>query len=112
MIILRRLASLLVCGFVSSAGLVHADAVVDWNEIAQQAIVVGRPGPPGAIDSALVQIAVHDAVQAIDKRYEPYHVEIQGPKGSRYAAVAAAAHGVLVGLLPAQLSARDASACI
>jgi hypothetical protein len=107
MIILRRLASLLVCGFVSSAGIVHADAVVDWNEIAQQAIVVGRPGPPGALDSALVQIAVHDAVQAIDKRYEPYHVEIKGAKGSRSAAVAAAAHDVLVGLYPAQIATLD-----
>ena len=92
-----------------AAGPAHADAVVDWNEIAQPAIAAGRPGPIGAMDSALVQIAVHDAVQAIDKRFEPYHVEVKGAHGSRSAAAAAAAHGVLVGMYPAQAATLDAT---
>lgn len=92
-----------------AAGIAHADAVVDWNEIAQPAIAAGRPGPIGAIDSALVQVAVHDAVQAIDKRFEPYHVEVKGAHGSRSAAAAAAAHGVLVGIYPAQAATLDAT---
>lgn len=104
-----RLAGLILCGFLGFAGSARADAVVDWNEIAQQAIAVGRPGPPSSLDSALVQIAVHDAVQALDKRYEPYHVEIKGAHGSRSAAVAAAAHDVLVGLYPAQAASLDAA---
>jgi hypothetical protein len=45
----------------------------------------------------LVHIAVHDAVQAIEKRFEPYHFETGPAYGSRSAAVAAAAHDVLVG---------------
>ncbi len=100
------IAALSVCGWLA-AGPACGDAVTDWNEIAQQAIVAGRPGPIGAVDSALVQVAVHDAVQAIDKRFEPYHVDVKGAKGSRSAAAAAAAHAVLVGIYPAQATALD-----
>src|SRR5207344_1543284 len=55
----------------------------------------------------LVQVAVHDAVQAYEKRFEPYHVDIERAKGSPAAAVAAAAHDVLVGLYPTQATALD-----
>jgi hypothetical protein len=102
------IAALSLCGGIA-AGPACGDAVTDWNEIAQQAIVTGRPGPIGAIDSALVQVAVHDAVQAIDKRFEPYHVEVKGARGLRSAAAAAAAHGVLVGMYPAQAATLDAT---
>jgi hypothetical protein len=103
------LAALGMCALIGVAGPACGDAVTDWNEIAQQAIAVGRPGPIGAVDSALVQVAVHDAVQAIDRRFEPYHVEIKGANGSRSAAAAAAAHAVLVGMYPAQGASLDAA---
>lgn len=102
------MAALSVCGFIA-AGPARGDAVTDWNEIAQQAIVAGRPGPIGAMDSALIQVAVHDAVQAIDRRFEPYHAEVKGAYGSRSAAAAAAAHAVLVGIYPAQAATLDAT---
>jgi hypothetical protein len=104
---LQTIAGLTVFGLFIWAGSAHADAVTDWNAIAQPAIAAGRPGAPGALDSALVQIAVHDAVQALDKRFEPYHVEIKRAKGSQSAAVAAAAHDVLAGLYPAQATSLD-----
>ena len=104
---LSRLAGPVLCGLISSTGLAYADAVTDWNEIAQPAIATGRAGPSGVLDSALVQIAVHDAVQAIERRFEPYYAEVKGAKGKRSAAVAAAAHGVLVGLYSAQQAALD-----
>ena len=107
MTMLKRLTGLIVFGLLIWAGPAGADAVSDWNVIAQPAIAVGRPGAPGALDSALVQIAVHDAVQALDKRFEPYHVVIRGAKGSQSAAVAAAAHDALVGLYPAQATSLD-----
>jgi hypothetical protein len=92
----------------------RADAVVDWNEITVASVTAGRPGPIGVVDIALVQIAVHDAVQAMDRRYEPYHAEIQVSridrlKGRRSAAVAAAAHDVLIGMYPAQAATLDAT---
>ena len=84
-----------------------ADAVTDWNQITVDAVTVGRPGPIGIVDIALVQVAVHDAVQAIEKRFEPYHFEVERASGRRSAAVAAAAHDVLVGMYPAQAATLD-----
>ena len=105
----KVLAATSVCVLAHWAGSACADAVTDWNEITVAAVTVGRPGPIGSLDIALVQLAVHDAVQAIDRRFEPYHVEIRAAKGSRSAAAAAAAHDVLVGLYPAQSGSLDAS---
>ncbi len=100
----KKLASGLAYGMLCTTGIVHADAITDWNEIAQGAIVLptGRPGPIGVLDSALIQIAVHDAVQAIDRRYEPYYAEVPGAQGRRSAAAASAAYGMLTGLYSAQ----------
>ncbi|HKS55068.1 MAG TPA: vanadium-dependent haloperoxidase [Steroidobacteraceae bacterium] len=105
----KALAGLILTGALSWTGTVAADAVTDWNEITMNAVTLGRPGAPGTLDMALVHVAVHDAVQAIEQRFEPYHVEIKGAKGSRSAAVAAAAHDVLVGLYPAQAATLDAT---
>ncbi len=107
MAIFKVLAGLLAWGALGWAGPVLADAVTDWNEIAQPAIAAGRPGGQGALDAALVQVAVHDAVQAFEHRFEPYHVDIKRASGSPSAAVAAAAHDVLVGLYPTQATALD-----
>ncbi|NJO13539.1 MAG: vanadium-dependent haloperoxidase [Gammaproteobacteria bacterium] len=103
------LAGLTACGLMSIAAPVQADAVTDWNEITVASAAAGRSCPVCALDIALVQLAVHDAVQAIEQRFEPYHVEVKGAKGSRSAAVAAAAHDVLVGMYPAQAASLDAT---
>lgn len=89
---------------------IRADAVADWNAIAVQATVAAaRPGPSGVVDIAIVQAAIYDAVQAIEKRYEPYYVEIPGATGSAAAATAKAAHDVLVNRFPAQQASLDAA---
>ena len=104
---------LMAVALLGGATPVLADAVTDWNEITVQAVSAGRPGPIGAVDIALVQVAVHDAVQAIDRQFEPYHAQIAGrgerAQGRRSAAVAAAAHDVLVGMYPAQAATLDAT---
>jgi hypothetical protein len=87
-----------------------ADAVTDWNAIAVQTISAAtpaRPAPVSFLDMAIVQAAVYDAVQAIDKRFKPYHVEIPGAFGSPEAAAAKAAHDILINLFPAQKTALD-----
>src|SRR5687768_11290910 len=82
---------------------VNADVVTDWNAITVQAtLTANRPGPSGVVDIAIVHAAMYDAVQAIEKRYEPYYVEIPGASGSPIAAAAKAAHDVLVNRFPAQ----------
>jgi hypothetical protein len=99
--------------WLSWTGTVQADAVTDWNAIAVQALAPPpptappRPGPVVFLDLAIVQAAVHDAVQAFDKRFEPYHVVIPNAAGSPVAAVATAAHDVLVNILPSQTDALD-----
>lgn len=83
----------------------NADAVSDWNAIAVQTVttaVPAHPGPVQFVDMALVQIAVYDAVQNIDRRYKPYYVELPGAAGSPSAAAAKAAHDMLVHLFPGQ----------
>ncbi len=89
----------------------QADAVSDWNLIAATAYgtatATGRPGTIGVIDLAMVHAAVYDAVQAIEKRFEPYHVEIPNASGSPVAATAKAAHDVLLNLFPAQAVSLD-----
>ncbi|WP_129646811.1 vanadium-dependent haloperoxidase [Peristeroidobacter agariperforans] len=106
---IQGLLAVSACVFAAWTGPAAADAVTDWNEITLTAVASGRPGPVGSLDTALVQIAVHDAVQAIEKRFEPYHMEVLGAKGSRSAAVAAAAHDVLVGMYPTQAASLDAT---
>jgi hypothetical protein len=103
---LGRLSGLVVSGYLFCVTPAGADPVLDWNAIASQAIstaqAAGRPGQVGAFDFVLVHIAAHDAVQAIEKRFEPYHAMIPGASGSPAAAVAKAAHDVLLSLFPTQ----------
>ena len=97
---------------LASPSVARANAVTDWNEIASNAIVVtaGQPPPVSALSFAMVQGAVYDAVNAIDRGHQPYLVQPpSNPTDSKEAATAAAAFRVLVGFLispacsPAQL---------
>lgn len=100
----------LACALISWTGLVRADAVTDWNAIAVQTISNGGAAHGSAVavlDNAVVQIAVYDAVVAYSGRFRPYHVQINGASGSPVAAVAAAAHDVLVNRFPLQAGALD-----
>ena len=57
---------------------------------------------------AMVQVAVHDALNAISRRYDAYYFEGPAdPAASPDAAVAAAAHSVLVGVIGALRHARS-----
>lgn len=99
---------LMTLAAISWSNISRADAVTDWNAITAQAIVTaGRPAAIGVLDFALVHAAVYDAVEAIDRRFEPYHVVIPGAAGSPAAAAAKAAHDVLLNLFPAQAGSLD-----
>jgi PAP2 superfamily len=95
--------SIVACVCLIWSGPARADVVIDWNVIAAQAVSAGaRPGPTPAFDFAMVHAAMHDAIQAIDGRFEPYCAAIPNASGSRIAAAATAAHDVLVSLFPVQ----------
>ncbi len=96
-----QLAGFVFCASLSWAAPVCADSVTYWNDVTVQAVTAERPGGPGFLDMALVQAAVHDAVQAIQQRFEPYQATLRGT-GSPDAAVGAAAYGVLLAIYPKQ----------
>ena len=81
----------------------RADVISDWNAIAvQSTITANRPGATGSVDLAIVHAAMYDAVQSIEKRYEPYYVEVPGATGNPIAAAARAARDVLVNRFSSQ----------
>lgn len=83
------------------SGQANADAVTDWNATAGS--VAPRFGSPQqqARAMAMIQIAVHDALNSIDRRYDAYAIVPPASAGaSPEAAVAAAARNTLLGLLP------------
>lgn len=87
------------------------NAVVFWNAVADNSIAVvgGKSPQQGSIEVAIVQTAVYDAVNAIcGYPFTAYAVkpEVQAPARTE-AAVAAAAHDVLIALYPGQASALD-----
>jgi hypothetical protein len=80
----------------------RADTVTDWNVIATDA-VFSAPGQGASATAQLAMVhgAMYDAVNAIDKRYQPYLV---APRARRWysqdAAAATAAYRVLVDSRP------------
>jgi len=87
----------------------RADVVTDWNARAvQYASTGGRPGPSWVLDVAVVQVAIYDAVQAIEGDYQPYCGSIPGATGSVVAAAATAARDVLVARFPGHAAAIEA----
>jgi PAP2 superfamily len=83
----------------------RADTVTDWNGYASSAIVAsaGQPPPSAVLSFAMVQGAVYDAVNAIDRGHRAYLVQPPAaPSDSKDAAAATAAYRVLVELFPLQ----------
>ena len=95
--------SLTVVGLVVAYGA-QADAVLDWNEAALVEVDAnGQLPPDGARTMAMVHVAIFDALNAIDRRYEPVALRERGAAdASADAAVASASHAVLIALFPAR----------
>jgi hypothetical protein len=87
--------------------------VADWSTEAQRAIVPAGPNGifgaenygnkfPGeaAVYMGIVHAAIYDAAVAIEGGYRPYAISLTAPDASPAAAVATAAHHVLIGLQP------------
>jgi membrane-associated phospholipid phosphatase len=91
------------------AGVARADVVTDWNRAMVNALEASHlPPPPSMRAAAIVQASVFDAVNGIENRYTPVHVQPGAPPGaSRAAAAAGAAYEALVALFPAQKPSFD-----
>jgi hypothetical protein len=102
----QLLRALTVACAVATAAPAAADVVTDWNAMTVGYVNAGaRPAPAWILDLAMVHIAMHDAVQAYQHRFATYDEPIAGASGSPVAAVATAAHDVLVNRFPAQAAA-------
>jgi PAP2 superfamily protein len=82
----------------------RADVATDWNRTMVAGLEAAKVGPQASSRiGAIVQAAVFDAVNGIDRRYTPYHVDpAASPGASRRAAAASAAYTALVALIPSQ----------
>jgi hypothetical protein len=92
----------------ATAGDAPATEVVEWNRMASE-LVAREPQPVQVRNMAMVQIAVHDALNAIEPRYEAYEYKASAPGASVAAAVAAATRDTLARLLPAAVPTLDAA---
>jgi hypothetical protein len=105
---MRRLLGVLAvaASFVLVAPAVaRADVVSDWNAIAQAETVLLRPTAHGQSRGiAMVEGAVYDAVNAIERGHQPYLLDLDEvgaqPWGSQDAAAATAAYRVLRAITP------------
>lgn len=89
----------------------RCDVIMDWNAKAD-AIAIEKQilNAANARGQAMLHVAMFEAVNAIDKRYAPYKLNLAADHGtSREAAAAAAAHDVLLALYPDQKSDLDAT---
>src|SRR5438067_865298 len=85
------------------------DAVLCWNSMTLDLIRADKTPPPQATRHlAMVHAAIYDAANAIYQSHSSYRVNLRATEpADPSAAVAAAAHRVLIGLYPGQVERLD-----
>ena len=108
-VVVGVLASSLPVGRAAARMRAGADVALEWNQIALDATVTAAQGPLPQIRSmAIVQVAMHDAVNAIMRDFDTYlDLEGQPASGSPEAAAIAAAHYTLTHLFSGQKDPLD-----
>jgi hypothetical protein len=97
---------------ITVVGRASVDEVVRWNQVATDATVVAKTNPLAESRIfAILHVAIHDAVNAVEPRYEPYQPRTSpAPAGASVeAAIGGAAHATLVALLPDSKAIFDAA---
>jgi hypothetical protein len=108
-ILTTTLAAALTLAAGHDVAATHSPAavVLKWNQLLQSTLPQpGNPLTPRFY--AMTHIAMFDAVNAIERDFEPYRVRLRpGLGGSSQAAAAQAAHDVLVALNPSAATTYD-----
>jgi hypothetical protein len=109
----RKLALIaFVALLISPAGALATDPVSEWNAIALERTLAAVPAQAPIQQSrtmSIVQVAVHDAVNAITGAFDTYSRPGLAPAGaSPEAAAIAAGHQVLKALFPGSAALLDA----
>ena len=108
-----RLAAAVVAFVIVSAAPARADVVADWNAIMVRTlytrwVAAHNPAELSRM-AAIVQTSVYDAVNGLEPRYEPFHVDLEPPHDASVdAAAVQAAYRALVTLVPAEQALLDA----
>jgi hypothetical protein len=99
---------LIMMGFGQTAS---ADVITEWNERAVILVNKHRMPPPQAERViACMHVAMFDAVNSIEPRYQPYRVSLSAPKTTSKEAAAAVAGGtVLATLFPQEAGELNAA---
>src|SRR4051812_19274497 len=99
-----------VCGMLlATAALATEDPVLEWNAIMLGTTAAQNPVFQARF-AAITQLAVFEAVNAIDNDFDPYLGTITAPRtASSQAAAVAAAHAVLKNYFPASAATLDAA---
>src|ERR1700744_4718245 len=101
---------LLSLGLAIASGVAFADEIRDWTLVMIKATLTApvTPAPITTRVTAIVQAAVFDAVNGIERRYAPIFVRPGAPEGgSVQAAAGEAAYVTLLDLYPAQQATFD-----
>ena len=103
--------ALVAIALIVPASPTFGDVITDWNEKAVAFVTPRMPPPAAQRVVAMVQVAMFDAVNSIERRYRPYLVQLPAPPTtSKEAAAAAAAGTVLAGHPQATAELRSALA--
>jgi hypothetical protein len=105
----RKTTRLLCLEPLEDRCVLSGDVVLHWNQLALDAIRQVKPNPLVASRAlAIEEVAVYDAVNAIDRSFTPYFAHVHASHGaSLEAAAAQAAHDTLVALFPTLTSTFD-----
>ena len=82
------LGMLLLSLSLACSTLAWADAVTEWNENAGKATLAAglAPAPNDPVHEArlyaMMHLAMHDALNAITRRFEPYALDLRLPAGA------------------------------
>jgi hypothetical protein len=103
------IALVVILGAATSRAASAGDPVLEWNSIMVTTTATQNPFFQARF-AAITQLAVFEAVNAIEKEFEPYLGTMSAPSGASPAAAAvAAAHAVLGNYFPGDASALDAA---
>jgi hypothetical protein len=105
------LGALLLATTIGVSATPQDDEVLTWNAVMQRTIATSVPPVAGVFQARLYAImhsAIFDAVNGIERRYTPIHVEPDAPRGaSKRTAAIQAAYTALVTLFPAHVDALE-----
>jgi hypothetical protein len=101
----------LILAFALASESFAQNPIADWHAVMESSVAsTGRKNVVALPYFAYVDVAMYDAVNSIDERFQPFAVDVRAPRGaSKDAAAASAAHDVLTHYFPTQAATFDAA---